>query len=412
MHAIGFMHEMSRPDAHKYITVHWDNINEDNKGNFWQMRDDWLEQAGFNYSAMFPYDKYSVLHYTTYQQAKDNSRPTITLKSGGTITKATSLSEIDIKELRYFYNCTAIDKSFEKQRKRKPINPPPHYCYNTSESSNTFCILDSEALFAQSFSEQNATKLTTQAFTSDLWHLNYGRTPSTYNENDSYTNFYLHLGESYYSYRRLPPKYVLVPILLSIPVDYDRRMATYKRRYKLPSTIQFNNNDKYFCIAFRYKLWGDDFAMLEVGLVNKDRKWLQFFTAKNNVTSENNIYREDKKWIDVNLNCSLKDIPKNVSIAFAGWIVRGGNIGVDDIVVYRCPPPAALIEITIAEYRDAYLLNLNETKSSNARFQAIEYAKSLSGEKRKLFCEGLQSLGAIENDENSKLNILCRAYLM
>ncbi|RWS01345.1 zinc metalloproteinase nas-4-like protein, partial [Dinothrombium tinctorium] len=195
LHAIGFTHEMSRPDAHKYITVHWDNIAEKNKRNFQQMKDDWLEKSGFNYSAMFPYDKHSVLHYTTYQQAKDNSRPTITLKSGGTITKATSLSEIDIKELRYFYNCTAIDKSFEKRRKISPINPPPHYCYNASESSDMFCVLDSEALFAQSFSEQDATKLTTQAFTADLWHLNYGRTPSTYNENDSYTNFYLHLGE-------------------------------------------------------------------------------------------------------------------------------------------------------------------------------------------------------------------------
>ena len=57
MHALGFLHEQSRPDRDAYIDILWDNIKEGGKSQFWKMSN--LEWQDLNEM----YDLKSVMHY-------------------------------------------------------------------------------------------------------------------------------------------------------------------------------------------------------------------------------------------------------------------------------------------------------------------------------------------------------------
>ncbi len=94
-HAVGLWHEQSREDRDTYVTINWDNIEEDAKHNFNQHIADG-DDVG-------PYDYGSIMHYGRTAFSK-NGLDTITpLKAGATIGQRDELSYHDIQAVVYMY---------------------------------------------------------------------------------------------------------------------------------------------------------------------------------------------------------------------------------------------------------------------------------------------------------------------
>lgn len=95
MHAAGFFHEQSRNDRDDYITVVFDNIDPDMRGNF--------EKAGSDGKELTPYDYGSIMHYGAYGFSI-NGEPTIVPKKAGVeIGQREALSALDIQSLAILY---------------------------------------------------------------------------------------------------------------------------------------------------------------------------------------------------------------------------------------------------------------------------------------------------------------------
>ena len=72
-HLLGMAHEQARPDAAKYVTIHWDNINPNYTRQF---------KANDKADNERPYDLLSVMHYGL-EAFSINDKDTITPKSSG-----------------------------------------------------------------------------------------------------------------------------------------------------------------------------------------------------------------------------------------------------------------------------------------------------------------------------------------
>lgn len=91
-HAIGLAHEQARSDRDDYITVHLENVSDDQQDNFWKT----------NFQAMGQYDIASIMHYDSYTFSK-NGQPTITAKDGSIIERAQGLSAKDANAVKEYY---------------------------------------------------------------------------------------------------------------------------------------------------------------------------------------------------------------------------------------------------------------------------------------------------------------------
>ncbi|XP_069166988.1 low choriolytic enzyme-like isoform X1 [Procambarus clarkii] len=98
LHALGFLHEHSRPDRDHYVAVNWDNIMKGTKRNFVISR---------KYSTLeVPYDYGSIMHYGDYAYAVNRSQPTLVRKQGGPGRMGgTHLTHLDILRINTFYRC-------------------------------------------------------------------------------------------------------------------------------------------------------------------------------------------------------------------------------------------------------------------------------------------------------------------
>ena len=67
MHALGFLHEQSRPDRDTYVTVNEQNIEGYIKG-----KDSNFEKYPNTHTLRIPYDYCSLMHYPTIAFAKVN----------------------------------------------------------------------------------------------------------------------------------------------------------------------------------------------------------------------------------------------------------------------------------------------------------------------------------------------------
>ena len=103
-HAVGFWHEMSRPDRDDFIDVRWDNIKDLHKSNFdIEANIDSLGES---------YDPYSIMHYGTYFFTS-NGRKTIRLKNipenrnfrESQMGQRSHLSESDIRQANSLHKC-------------------------------------------------------------------------------------------------------------------------------------------------------------------------------------------------------------------------------------------------------------------------------------------------------------------
>ncbi|XP_075984058.1 hatching enzyme 1.2-like [Anticarsia gemmatalis] len=99
LHAVGFMHEQSRPERDDYVTVRYYNIKPGAENNF--------KKADSRHTNDFgvPYDYNSVMHYSEYAFSK-NQQKTIEPKVGGVkLGQREGLSRGDVKKINFMYNC-------------------------------------------------------------------------------------------------------------------------------------------------------------------------------------------------------------------------------------------------------------------------------------------------------------------
>ncbi|CAF1264609.1 unnamed protein product [Adineta ricciae] len=101
IHTLGFKHEQSRPDRDLYVRVNIANIDPSMLFNFDKYNNSEVDTQNT------PYDYESVVHYEIYALSI-NGLPTIEpLQPNVKIGQRYKLSDIDIQEMRQFYNCSA-----------------------------------------------------------------------------------------------------------------------------------------------------------------------------------------------------------------------------------------------------------------------------------------------------------------
>jgi len=99
MHALGFIHEQSRPDRDQYIVVEWDNIISDKQSQFDIVPDPLAEPASGR-----PFDFRSLMLYPPTMFARDTARPTMHALTGETIAPVSKgISPEDLERLRLIY---------------------------------------------------------------------------------------------------------------------------------------------------------------------------------------------------------------------------------------------------------------------------------------------------------------------
>ncbi|XP_056401089.1 embryonic protein UVS.2-like [Hyla sarda] len=99
-HALGFYHEISRPDRDKYIIINYENIAPGFESAFD------VVYGAQNLSLEYDYD--SVMHFNMYAYAEKSSLPTIipTPNPNVAIGQRDGLSVLDVEAIKRLYNCT------------------------------------------------------------------------------------------------------------------------------------------------------------------------------------------------------------------------------------------------------------------------------------------------------------------
>ncbi|XP_062862683.1 hatching enzyme 1.2 [Trichomycterus rosablanca] len=97
MHALGFVHEQSRADRDKYITIMWSNIWKDHVNNFEKFKMNNMD---------LPYDYGSIMHYGKYAFSEDGD-PTIIPKRNWNVKLGQKFgpSGVDIMKINRLYKC-------------------------------------------------------------------------------------------------------------------------------------------------------------------------------------------------------------------------------------------------------------------------------------------------------------------
>jgi len=98
-HSIGMAHEQSRPDRDRYVTIHWDNIQFGKEHNFKKNKDAYRPDG---------YDFLSLMHYGSFDFAKNRRKPTISAGSqrdNQRMGQRNSFSTEDLEQINKMYPC-------------------------------------------------------------------------------------------------------------------------------------------------------------------------------------------------------------------------------------------------------------------------------------------------------------------
>jgi uncharacterized protein (TIGR03437 family) len=95
-HVVGLWHEQERSDRNRYVTILYENIDDQYIANF--------DQRTPGTAEVGPYDYNSIMQYGAYDFSRDNTSPTIeTVPAGIPIGQRVGLSEGDIALVRQLY---------------------------------------------------------------------------------------------------------------------------------------------------------------------------------------------------------------------------------------------------------------------------------------------------------------------
>ncbi|KAL0818107.1 hypothetical protein ABMA28_008636 [Loxostege sticticalis] len=99
LHAVGFMHEQSRPERDDFVTIRYNNIRSGTENNFKKADKKNVDDFGVTY------DYNSVMHYSEYAFSKNNKKTIEPKVSGVTLGQREGLSRGDVKKVNKMYNC-------------------------------------------------------------------------------------------------------------------------------------------------------------------------------------------------------------------------------------------------------------------------------------------------------------------
>ncbi|KAM7433979.1 hypothetical protein ABFA07_015864 [Porites harrisoni] len=99
-HAVGFFHEQSRPDRDDFVTILWNNIEQDKKHNFNKYARSQIDSLGS------PYDYGSVMHYSSKAFSRNGGVTIQPKQRGAQIGQRRGLSNIDAKQANLLYQCS------------------------------------------------------------------------------------------------------------------------------------------------------------------------------------------------------------------------------------------------------------------------------------------------------------------
>ncbi len=132
-HAIGLYHEQNRSDRDKYVTIHWNNIQQDYKFAFYMKK--------WNMKEYTPFDFNSVMMYHPYLWSR-NRRPCITRRNGSSYInehQQQHLSKLDIVGLSKMYPGNKVVTPVHPVTPVTPVNPvPPVDDNNGNYKDNTW----------------------------------------------------------------------------------------------------------------------------------------------------------------------------------------------------------------------------------------------------------------------------------
>jgi len=140
-HALGKVHEQSRPDRDDYVKIVFDNIIAGQEHNF--------EIQEHVHPAGTPYDILSIMHYEPYAFSK-NGQPTIIAKDGigaGQFGNTEEPTKIDLEELNIAYQCN-IDTGTEVEEETKEEPEEEYEPEGSGYEYVTFTYDDYENVYA------------------------------------------------------------------------------------------------------------------------------------------------------------------------------------------------------------------------------------------------------------------------
>mmetsp|Transcript_34995 Transcript_34995/g.88163 ORF Transcript_34995/g.88163 Transcript_34995/m.88163 type:complete len:417 (+) Transcript_34995:70-1320(+) len=107
MHALGFLHEQSRPDRDRFVRIHSQHIVPGSLYNFDISSQ--IESYGT------PYDYYSVMHYPKYAFTRNDfdTISTIDTRFTDIIGSGEKASDMDIVQSRLMYQCASGPRSYQ-----------------------------------------------------------------------------------------------------------------------------------------------------------------------------------------------------------------------------------------------------------------------------------------------------------
>lgn len=123
LHAVGFWHEQSREDRDNYVTIHWENIDDDEEHNFEQHISDGDDIGIYDYQSIM---QYFDTAFSTNGQRTISRKDDPTLPLGGNV-----MSSTDINTLQEMYG----------ELQKPDLNVNYHFCYGQN-SINWASYLD------------------------------------------------------------------------------------------------------------------------------------------------------------------------------------------------------------------------------------------------------------------------------
>ncbi|KAL5273547.1 hypothetical protein ACFFRR_000344 [Megaselia abdita] len=121
MHVLGFMHEHTREDRDEFVEINWDNIIPATYRNFEKL------ENGTSVDFDVEYDYGSVLHYSAYGFAVNQSMETISKKKKSSIVmgQRKGFADSDLEKINKMYKCeSTTDQHFNFDVPNKPTPLP------------------------------------------------------------------------------------------------------------------------------------------------------------------------------------------------------------------------------------------------------------------------------------------------